>query len=197
MMNPQESIQDTTVPQIAKYYDKPANTLEESVWVTLWRDIKQIGIKLFYVLIPVMPGKSKAVLRDWDLWGPLLFCLILGFIMSDVAAQIFVIVWIGAGVVTVNASLLGGKISFFQCVCFLGYCVFPLVLAAFVIMFVNIQWTNVWFRMLVCAVAFLWATWASVGFLGGLVPADRKILAVYPVFLFYIVLSWMIVVHFT
>jgi hypothetical protein len=29
--------------------------------------------------------------------------------MSSAAAQIFVIVWIGAAVVTINAQLLGGK----------------------------------------------------------------------------------------
>jgi len=193
----QNSIQDNTVPQMAQLYDKPANTLEESVWTTLGRDLKQIGIKLFHVLIPIRGKKANNALRDWDLWGPLLFCLILGFILSDQAAQIFVIVWIGAAVVTINSLLLGGKISFFQSVCILGYCIFPLVAAALVIYFVNISWTNVLFRLLVCAVAFMWSTWASVGFLSGLVPADRKILAVYPVFLFYVVLSWLIVVHFT
>jgi len=187
--------QETVVPQMA--YEKPANTLEESVWTTLGRDLKQIGIKLFHVLIPIRGKKANNALKDWDLWGPLLFCLILGFILSNEAAQIFVIVWIGAAVVTINSLLLGGKISFFQSVCILGYCIFPLVVAAVVIYFVNISWTNVWFRLLVCSVAFIWSTWASVGFLSGLVPADRKILAVYPVFLFYIVLSWLIVVHFT
>jgi len=124
----QNSIQDnTTVPQMAQLYDKPANTLEESVWTTLGRDLKQIGIKLFHVLIPIRGKKANNALKDWDLWGPLLFCLILGFILSNEAAQIFVIVWIGAAVVTINSLLLGGKISFFQSVCILGYCIFPLV----------------------------------------------------------------------
>jgi len=187
--------QETVVPQMA--YEKPANTLEESVWTTLWRDLKQIGVKLVHVLIPPVFGKKTKALRDWDLWGPLLFCLILGFVLANEAAQIFVIVWIGAAVVTINSLLLGGKISFFQSVCILGYCIFPLVVAALVIYFVNINWTSVYFRLIVCAVAFSWSTWASVGFLSGLVPPDRKVLAVYPVFLFYVVLSWLIVVHFT
>jgi uncharacterized membrane protein YhdT len=47
-----------------------------------------------------------------------------------VFAAVFVIVWFGAAAVTVNAQLLGGTISFFQSVCILGYCVFPLTLSA-------------------------------------------------------------------
>ena len=40
---------------------------------------------------------------------------------SLVFAAVFFIVWFGAGVVTLNAQLLGGNISFFQSVCVLGY----------------------------------------------------------------------------
>jgi hypothetical protein len=74
-----------------------------------------------------------------DLWGPLLVCLLLSTILSFTApsdstslvfATVFVIVWAGAVAVTLNAQLLGGSISFFQSVCILGYCVFPLTLAA-------------------------------------------------------------------
>jgi hypothetical protein len=32
-------------------------------------------------------------------------------------------------VVTINAKLLGGNVSFFQNICLLGYCVAPLILA--------------------------------------------------------------------
>ena len=46
---------------------------------------------------------------------------------------LFMIMWGGAFIVTINTKLLGGHISFFQCVCVLGYCIFPIVLAAFVI----------------------------------------------------------------
>lgn len=53
-------------------------------------------------------------------------------------ASVFVIVWCGAALVTVNAALLGGKISFFQSVCVLGYCICPLNVASFVCHF----WAN-------------------------------------------------------
>lgn len=74
-----------------------------------------------------------------DLWGPLLVCLLLSTILSLTApgdsasmvfAAVFVIVWFGAATVTINAQLLGGSISFFQSVCILGYCVFPLTLSS-------------------------------------------------------------------
>ena len=77
--------------------------------------------------------------QSGDLWGPLLVCLLLSSVLSIstpsdssslVFATVFVIVWCGAALVTVNAQLLGGSISFFQSVCILGYCVFPLTLAS-------------------------------------------------------------------
>ena len=46
---------------------------------------------------------------------------------------LFLIMWGGSFVVTINTKLLGGHISFFQCVCVLGYCVFPILLAALII----------------------------------------------------------------
>lgn len=82
---------------------------------------------------------NKYLIQIGDLWGPLLVCLLLSVILSFTApgnsgslvfAAVFVIVWFGAAAVTVNAQLLGGTISFFQSVCILGYCVFPLTLSA-------------------------------------------------------------------
>lgn len=46
--------------------------------------------------------------------------------------SMFMLIWVGSTVVTVNSKLLGGALSFFQCVCILGYCVFPLVISAIV-----------------------------------------------------------------
>lgn len=53
-----------------------------------------------------------------DLWGPLLVCLALSIMLSLKApgdqsalvfAAVFVVVWCGAALVTLNAQLLGGK----------------------------------------------------------------------------------------
>ena len=46
--------------------------------------------------------------------------------------MVFAEVALGACVLTINVILLGGEIVFFQSVCLLGYCLFPLVVAAIV-----------------------------------------------------------------
>eukprot|EP00980_Cylindrotheca_fusiformis_P026157 scaffold15472_cov117-Cylindrotheca_fusiformis.AAC.21 len=90
-------------------------------------------------------------LKDWDLWGPLVVCLGLAVLLSFKApegqaslvfAAVFCAVWVGSAVVTVNAQLLGGTISFFQSLIKLG---------AF----------STLVELAVLVVAFLWATRAS------------------------------------
>merc|ERR1711957_815751 len=97
-------------------------------------------------------------------------------------ALVFILVWVGSGIVTLNAVLLRGKISFFQSVCVLGYCVFPLVIAAFVSLLLQI----IWLKVLFVCIGFTWSTGASVGFMSESVAEDRKALGVYPVWLFYV-----------
>lgn len=100
----------------------------------------------------------------------------------------FVIVWLGSVVVTLNAKLLGGKVSFFQSLCVLGYCIFPLDLAALVAVFVKM----LWIRLPICAAAFAWSIWAAVNFLGGTrLEKDRAVLAVFPLFMLFFLLAWM------
>lgn len=173
------------------------NTLDEPVWTTLGRDLKRIGIKIMHVCFP--RGRGPAALRDWDWWGPLVLCFALAIVLSadyktcpeeahGVFALVFVVVWIGAIFITWNSSLLGGKVSFFQSVCVLGYCIFPLNLASIFTIF----WHNTWYVLLVIIIAWLWATFAALGFLSSMVPQHRRALATYPVFLFYLVIAWMI-----
>lgn len=54
------------------------DTLNESVWATLKRDILRIKTKLFVVIVPFTDKEKEKELRHWDLWGPFLFCLLLG-----------------------------------------------------------------------------------------------------------------------
>lgn len=72
--------------------------------------MRRVGIKLVHVLVPCLPSSnSQQALREWDLWGPFFFCLILAIILTEAAPQIFVIIWVGAAILTLNAVLLGGK----------------------------------------------------------------------------------------
>jgi len=172
-------------------------TLDEPVSQTIMRDLRMVGNKMMCVL---NPRKANIMtLKDWDLWGPLILCLMLATLLSWFApyeqkslvfASVFVIIWCGAAVVTVNALLLGGNISFFQSVCVLGYCIFPLNIASVICL---VGGHIIW-RAAVVAVCFFWSTGASLGFMGELVPANRKALAVYPLFLFYTAIGWLILI---
>merc|ERR1712228_560661 len=161
------------------------NTLDEPITETIMRDLRSIYEKLLYVMMPMRMNDRGSRLKDWDLWGPLLLCLSLGLILALQApnpdqasyafADVFVIVWLGSSVVTINALLLEGKVSFFQTVCVLGYCIFPLVIAAFCAMLLKVESLKVAF----VGIGLAWAAKASVGFVTELVPEERKLLGLY------------------
>jgi len=74
---------------------------------------------------------------------------------------LFIIMWGGAFVVTINTKLLGGHISFFQCVCVLGYCVFPILLAAIAIYAIRgIGVRLLLIKIIISGVALLWSTFS-------------------------------------
>lgn len=63
-------------------------------------------------------GGMSEGLRDWDLWGPLLFCLLLSLLLSIRAQKdqanlvfsgVFAMVWLGEVLVTMQIKLLGGN----------------------------------------------------------------------------------------
>ncbi len=152
----------------------PTNTIDESVWATLRRDLLAVWAKMREVLYPrylfggsmfdaeaggvgasgsgglrgayatlrnaglagtreELAGLAGRVLdpeallrqsnmtpglRDWDLWGPLVFCLLLSMLLSFnaradqrdlVFSGVFAMVWIGEAVVTLQIKLLGGN----------------------------------------------------------------------------------------
>jgi hypothetical protein len=177
------------------------NTLDEHVTETIMRDVRMVGNKMKCVMDP--RRVDVATLKDWDLWGPLILCLLLATILSASAppeqkslvfTSVFVIVWCGSGVVTVNALLLGGTLSFFQSICVLGYCIFPLTVASILCVTIGAI-LGFWIRLIIVVGCFVWASSASVGFLSTLVPENRRALAAYPVFLFYLSISWMVLVQ--
>ncbi|KAG7175368.1 YIPF6-like, partial [Homarus americanus] len=127
---------------VGKTQAKEYNTLDEPVRETIMRDLRAVGTKFYHVLYP---REKKALLKDWDLWGPLILCTFIAMMVqgSEGAnepdggpefAQVFVIVWI----------------------------IFPIT---------------------------------AMIFLGDSQPSTRKALAVYPIFLFYFVIAWLIISH--
>jgi hypothetical protein len=141
-------------------------------------------------------------LRDWELWGPLFICLTLALILSTKApvhqtshvfTTVFIVMWMGSLVVTINAQLLGATISIFQSLCVLGYCAFPLTVSALVIALLRHTWLGtVWLDLIWLGLGFVWGTRVSSIFVGQFVPRKRRMLALYPVFFFYLMLGWLI-----
>ncbi|EME79753.1 uncharacterized protein MYCFIDRAFT_142446 [Pseudocercospora fijiensis CIRAD86] len=209
----------------------PMDTIDESLWDTLRRDLLAVWEKMRQVLYPkyllggmlsregggtadveagrfeqirgmvgrwpdadtvLQGGNMSEGLRDWDLWGPLLFCLLLSFFLSlrardnqrsEVFSGVFAMIWIGEAIVTLQIKLLGGTISFFQSVCIIGYTLFPMVIASVLSAF-NVHWIV---RIPVYSVLGLWSLAAGVSILGGSgVVKNRVALAIFPLFIFYI-----------
>ncbi|WAQ99707.1 YIPF6-like protein, partial [Mya arenaria] len=199
---------DITVPGL-QTTDDELSTLDEPVKDTIMRDLKAVGVKFSHVLYP---KTSTALLREWDLWGPLILCVFMAMMLQSGSddldkpgeggpqfAEVFFIYWVGAVVVTFNTKLLGGNISFFQSVCVLGYCVCPLAIALVVcrcILIIDEQTTPLFIvRFVAVVVGFAWSTFASTAFLAESQPPNRKALAMYPIFFFYFVISWLIISH--
>ncbi|XP_063169393.1 protein YIPF6 isoform X1 [Candoia aspera] len=111
---------EITVPVGPNSPDEDYSTLDEPVKETVMRDLKAVGKKFVHVMYP---KKSSTLLRDWDLWGPLILCVLLALMLQGGAAdstedrgpqfaEVFVIIWFGAVVITLNSKLLGGTIIY-------------------------------------------------------------------------------------
>ncbi|KAA6424850.1 hypothetical protein WJX79_001881 [Trebouxia sp. C0005] len=175
------------------------NTLDEPVWHTIKRDLIRIYGNLILVVFPFKNrDQQTAALRNWDLWGPMVFTLTLAICLSagsqkpgSVFSLVFASLSAGAVVLTCNVVLLGGNIGFFQSMCLLGYCIFPLDVAAIITIWV----TNIIARWIIVLIALSWCSWASVPFIAGSVSPARKALAVYPLLLLYTYMAWLALIR--
>ncbi|KAK9486109.1 hypothetical protein V1527DRAFT_464494 [Lipomyces starkeyi] len=180
------------------------DTLDEPVLETLMRDVRAVGRRVKQVLYPKVnanvDAESGQIIRDWDLWGPLVFCLFLSLALSisapaqqasRVFSGVFAFVWIAEALVTLNIKLLGGSISFFHSVCILGYALFPLVPGAIFSLIVK----SMIIRFPIVVALIAWSLFASMRTLKGAgVREGRVVLAMYPVWLFYGWLGWLCVI---
>jgi hypothetical protein len=198
-----ESLGSVPTGSLASQHQQQAGTLDEPVRETIMRDVNAMKEKFKFVLFP-SSDSGERISRDWDLWGPFILCLVLSVVLATQApenqkgyvfALVYICVWAGSAVATLNAALLKANISLFQTVCVLGYSFFPLVLSALAGWLVNrilVGTPRLAIKATVIGVALVWSTKTSVGFMSGMVPEDKKTLAVYPVWLLYIAMSWII-----
>ncbi len=189
--------------------DQPviSGTLDEPIRETIMRDVNKVMRKFKHVLVPVSVDSQEGLSKEWDLWGPFILCLSLSVILSMQApdefggyvfALVFVLVWLGSAIVTMNAILLRGNVSIFQSLCVLGYCMLPLVLASIVCLVVekfspNDLITSV-LRSIAVTGGIVWGSRASIGFMSDLLPPERRALGNYPVILLYSAIGWVILV---
>ncbi|KAF8389353.1 hypothetical protein HHK36_026047 [Tetracentron sinense] len=182
----------------ASGFGSPPNTLTEPVWDTVKRDLSRIVSNLKLVVFPNPyredPGRA---LRDWDLWGPFFFLVLLGLTLSwsasvkksEVFAVAFALLAAGAIILTLNVLLLGGHIIFFQSLSLLGYCLFPLTIGALICMVKD----NVILKVITVSVTLAWSSWAAYPFISSAVNPRRKALALYPVLLMYVSVGFLII----
>jgi hypothetical protein len=186
----------------------------------------------------VLQGGMSEGLRDWDLWyvavtelmllgwdceigfangflrGPLLFCLLLSFLLSINAREdqrslvfsgVFAMIWIAEAIVTFQIKLLGGNMYVqrktnsptpatvhtrltHQSSFFQSVCIIGYTLFPLVIAaLLSALRVPTIVRIPVYSVLGLWSLAAGVSILGGSgVVKNRVSLAVYPLFVFYI-----------
>ncbi|VAH82223.1 unnamed protein product [Triticum turgidum subsp. durum] len=129
--------------------------------------------------------------------GPFFFIVFLGLTLSwsasvkksEVFAVAFAVLAAGAIILTLNVLLLGGHIIFFQSLSLLGYCLFPLDVGALICLLKD----NVILKIIVVTVTLAWSSWAAYPFMSAAVNPRRKALAIYPVFLMYISVGFLII----
>ncbi|KAI9125456.1 hypothetical protein K1719_002874 [Acacia pycnantha] len=180
-------------------FGSPPDTLTEPVCDTVKRDLMRIVNNLKQVVFPNPfredPGMA---LRDWDLWGPFFFIVFLGLVLSwsasvkksDVFAVAFALLAAGAVILTLNVLLLGGRIIFFQSLSLLGYCLFPLDVGALICM---LNYRNAMVKIIVVTLTLIWSSWAAYPFMSAAVNPGRKALALYPLFLMYVSVGFLII----
>ncbi len=91
-----------------------------------------------------------------------------------VFTTVFVIIWIGSLIITVNTKLLGGTLSLLQCMCLLGYCIFPIVVAAFVLRILLPFLPGV-VKFLLIQITLVWAIYGIFSFIQLLFHLYRKV----------------------
>lgn len=94
------------------------NQLDEPIMDTLMRDLSGLLNKMKIITLPLSSYDIyKVVLRGWDLWGPLLLCTFMAFNLHHSKTQqdnhpgpqfadVFVLVWFGSCLVSLNYRLL-------------------------------------------------------------------------------------------
>ena len=159
-------------------------TLDESVQTTINRDLKLIYNKLKLVINPLIPKEKKYNQIK------LAFTLTLNTKeKGQITSLIFIIFWLGGAIIYLNNQFLGVNASIFQMFCLLGYCLFPLNIAALIITLINF---NDMIRLILVGCACFMAIYSSSDYLKIITNNEQRYLVLYPCILFYLYISWLV-----
>lgn len=152
-------------------------------------DLKDISYKVRCVLCPFpFMGYQRQLVRDSpDFWGPLLVVVL--FSLVSLYGQFSVVSWIvtmwifGSLVIFLLARVLGGEVSYAQCLGVIGYSVLPLVVTATALPLVRpFHYVELTFKLL----GVVWATYSAGSLLCVQELQNKRPLLLYPVFLLYV-----------
>jgi hypothetical protein len=151
---------------------------------------------------PVQSGDQdylQHILDDMDLAGPLLFCLLLGFVLLLRGKVQFGYIY-GVGVIgCISMYFLLNlmcppqrHIEIQHTISILGYCLLPIVFLALICTFLPL-WISMDVKLfgligfIVTNIAIVWSTWSAASMLvAALGMSHQKALVAYPVFLVYV-----------
>lgn len=184
------------------------DTLHERVWTSVWRDLKLIFLRTAQVLwVFQKVSKNPEVYENYDLFGPILYALLLGLFSSLAAGAnggqvfgiIFIIIFIVAFFVSSNIILLGGSVNQLGTVALLGYSTAPLVISSLAIFITHAAApTNAIANGIVMAVfvgvCTAWSIYAGYSFLRNVSPPNKKFLTFYPIMFYYVALAFATIV---
>lgn len=152
-------------------------------------DPKDIYYKLRCVLFPLPQlGFNRHVVRESpDFWGPLVVILL--YSLVSLYGQFRVVSWIitiwicGSLIIFLLARVLGGEVSYSQCLGVIGYSVLPLVITAAILpLFSRFHFVSLLLKFF----GVLWAAYSAGSLLCVQELQQKRTLLLYPVFLLYI-----------
>ena len=193
--------QNINIPNYQLSLSKSNQKLNEPITDSLKRDLFLIYNKLKYVINPYLSNKEKNKhIKQWDLFGPLIFTLLLSFTLAirgknkgEIFTLIFIIFWFGSFLVYINTHLLEVKISIFHIFCLLGYCLFPLNISSFILMLYNFHEI---IRILIIVFCCFWSSISASSFLNSIVDNNEiRGLVLYPSILLYLFISGVILMN--
>ena len=196
------------------------DTLDEPISQTLIRDLTSIVAKVKHIILPVSKTDTyKSVMKDWDLWGPLVLCTFYCLTINHDQsmdnqsglhfAELFLLLWLGFYVVAVNFKLLAVSSrrrtstlavpSIFQLVCVFGYCMAIPCIGIFLVKILTAIFSSkvvhlFYEKTLIGLVmGFAWPTWSALRVLSRFQSREKLVLGAYPVALLFFVVAWFLI----